>query len=112
MAADASATLASASVAAGGDASRDAVAEVVLHQADRHALQRLVHGGDLGQDVDAVGVLVDQPLQPTDLALDASQPGQVGGLVVVVPVVSAMPDHIPPVGMYQTLGCVIEAVCT
>ena len=72
--------------AAGRDRVAHAVAEVVLHETDRHALQRLVHGGDLGQDVDAVGVLVDQPLQPPDLALDASQPGQVGGLVVVVPV--------------------------
>src|SRR5207253_3696394 len=31
-------------------------------------------GGDLGQHVDAVGVLVDHPVHATHLALDAAQP--------------------------------------
>ena len=65
-----------------------AVAEVVLDQADRHRLQRPGHRGDLGQDVDAVDVLVDHALQPPHLALDAPEPGEVVGLVVVVAAVS------------------------
>src|SRR5699024_5636040 len=40
----------------------------------------------LGQYVDAVGVLVDHPVDPADLALDASHALQVGLLVRGVPV--------------------------
>ena len=39
----------------------------------RHGLQGLGHGGDLGEDVDAVDVLVDHPGDAADLALDAAQ---------------------------------------
>ena len=35
--------------------------------------ERGLDGRDLGQDVDAVGVLVDHPLEAADLALDAAE---------------------------------------
>src|SRR5512132_153884 len=59
-------------------------------QGDGHALERLVHGADLGQYIDAVGVLVDQPLQAPYLALDPAQSGQ--DLVLIV----GVPGHLAP----------------
>jgi hypothetical protein len=49
------------------------VAQVVVQQQHRDPAQGGVDRRDLGEDVDAVGVLVDQPLQPADLALDPAQ---------------------------------------
>src|SRR6266545_4465606 len=49
------------------------MAQVVVQQRDRHLAQGGVDGRDLRQHVDAVGVLVDQPLQPADLPLDPPQ---------------------------------------
>ena len=37
-------------------------------------LERALHGGDLEQDVHAVGVVLEHPLQPLHLSLDAPQP--------------------------------------
>ena len=73
MASDASFSLTSASgppLARGVD---DAVRQVLVEQPERHRLQRLGHRGDLGEDVDAVLLLLDHPLQAADLALDAAQ---------------------------------------
>src|SRR3954447_7848508 len=56
--------------AAGLDGLRHAVAEMVLDQAQGDRLQGPGHGGDLGEDVDAVGVVVDHALEPPHLALD------------------------------------------
>jgi hypothetical protein len=42
----------------------DAVAEVLVDEAERDLLQRGVDGSDLGEDVDAVGVVFDEPLKP------------------------------------------------
>ena len=61
-----------------------AVPEVLVEQPDRHALEGSRRRRDLGQDVDAVGVLVDHALQPAHLALDAPEALQDVGLVVVV----------------------------
>ena len=47
--------------------------------ADR--VQRLGDGGDLGQDVDAVLVLLHHPRDSPHLAFDAAEPAQVGILV-------------------------------
>ena len=63
----------------------DAVAQVVVEQLHGDALQRLGGGGHLGEHVDAVRVVLDHPLQPADLALDALQPRQHRRFVVVVP---------------------------
>ena len=51
-----------------------AVVQVLVEQADRHALQSTSEDGrDLREDVDAVGLLVDEALQPPHLALDAAE---------------------------------------
>src|SRR6202034_1775350 len=55
----------------------DAVTEMILQQAERHRLQRPRHRGHLGEDVDAVLVVLDHPLQAPHLALDPAQPHQV-----------------------------------
>ena len=64
----------------------NAMTDVLVQQTDRDALQRLVDRADLREDVDAVRVLVDQPLQAPHLALDASQSFEV---VVLVDAVAA-----------------------
>ena len=53
---------------------RDAVLDVLVEQLERDALERVRHGGDLREDVDAVALVLDHPLDPADLALDAVQP--------------------------------------
>src|SRR5882724_236568 len=45
-------------------------ADVILDQADGHLVQRRLDGRDLLQDVDAVAVLLDHPLDAADLPLD------------------------------------------
>src|SRR5690606_16981630 len=59
----------------------DAVAQVVLDEADAHGLQRLRDGGDLREDVDAVDVLVDHAGDAAHLPLDAAHPFEVRLLV-------------------------------
>src|SRR5438132_372853 len=66
-----------------------AMAEMVLHQAERHRLQRPGRRRYLGQDVDAVLVFLNHLLQAADLALDAAKPHEVGLLVRGVPVALA-----------------------
>src|SRR5680860_761913 len=48
--------------------------QVLVQQAERDGLQGLGHGGDLGQDVDAVGLVGDHPLDAPDLTLDPLHP--------------------------------------
>ena len=50
-----------------------AMAHVAVEHLDGHVLERGLSGGDLREDVDAIGVLVDHALQPAHLALDAPQ---------------------------------------
>src|SRR5256885_15440199 len=47
-------------------------------------LERALHRGDLEQDVDAVGLGVDHPLEPLHLPLDSPQPSQRLGLRLLV----------------------------
>src|SRR5690606_13533274 len=68
----------------------DAVRDVAFQEVERHGLQALGGGRDLGQDVDAVLVVLDHPLEPSDLALDALQAALERGLVAVVPVFVAV----------------------
>ena len=91
-----------------------AVREVLLEQADRDGLEGLRHRRDLGEDVDAVLLVLDHPLQPAGLALDAAQPLEVVVLAVDVAVlVLCHTPSIPPrgtnylgglLGMPQGLG--------
>jgi hypothetical protein len=46
---------------------------MVLEQLDRDALEGGGDGGDLGEDVDAVALLLDHPLNATHLSLDPVQ---------------------------------------
>src|SRR5258708_7577605 len=54
--------------------------------AEGDSLQGLGRRGYLGEDIDAVLVLVDHPLQAADLALDAAQALEVDVLVVGITV--------------------------
>jgi hypothetical protein len=49
------------------------VIQVLVEQTDRDALERASDRGDLGEDVDAIRVVVDHPLEAADLALDPPQ---------------------------------------
>src|SRR4051794_17206716 len=51
----------------------DAVAGVVVEEAEGDLVQRGLDGGDLREDVDAVAVLVDHLLDAAHLTLDAAQ---------------------------------------
>ena len=54
----------------------DAVVRVVVEQAEGHLVERGLSSADLRQDVDAVAVVLDHPLDAAHLALDAAQPLQ------------------------------------
>src|SRR5512133_2658196 len=53
----------------------DAAADVAVEQPQRHLVEGGLDGRDLGDDVDAVLVLVDHAGHAADLALDAAQAG-------------------------------------
>jgi hypothetical protein len=57
---------------------------VVVEQTHGHALQRLGDGGDLGEDVDAVPVVLHHLGQPPDLSFHPAEPAQEFVLVHVV----------------------------
>src|SRR5690606_25610287 len=52
-----------------------AVPHVPVEQAQRHLVQRGLDGADLREDVDAVAVVLDHPVDAAHLALDPGQPG-------------------------------------
>ena len=56
------------------------MSQVVFEQAEAHGVQRFRGRGDLGEDVDAVLVLLDHAGDAADLTLDAAQTLQVGVL--------------------------------
>lgn len=60
----------------------DRVPYVVVEQAERDFLQGSGDATDLGEDVDAVPVVVDHAGPPASLALELVEPGEVVGLVV------------------------------
>src|SRR3954469_102757 len=74
----------------------DAVAEVLLEQPQRDGLECLGHRRDLGEDVDAVLLVLDHPLEAAGLALDAAQPLQV--LVLAVDVAVLVVGRVREVG--------------
>src|SRR4051812_5310990 len=71
---------------AGGRGLDQAVAHVLLEQAEGDRLESLRHGRDLGKDVDAVLLVLDHPLQTAGLALDPPQALEVVVLAVDVAV--------------------------
>jgi hypothetical protein len=78
-----------------------------LQQADRDSLERPRGRGDLGQDVDAVRILVHHPVQAPYLPFDAAQPAQQGLLVGSV---SGHDAIVPPWGIKRRIraaGCLV-----
>jgi hypothetical protein len=57
---------------------------MVLEQAQGDLVEGGLDRRDLGDDVDAVALILDHPLDPADLALDPSQPLEQGLLVAGV----------------------------
>src|SRR3954452_10515564 len=80
--------------AAGARGLDDAVAEMLLEQAEGDRLQGLRHRRDLGEDVDAVLLVLDHALQTAGLALDATEPLEVLVLAVDVAVVVLVPGAV------------------
>ena len=58
---------------AGGERARDAVLDVLFEHLQRHRLESGVDGAELGEDVDAVAVVLDHLGDAPHLALDARQ---------------------------------------
>src|SRR6266498_2423612 len=91
----------------------DAVPDVVIEEAHTDRLQGCRHRVQLGEDVDAVLVLVDHPLQASDLSLDAPQARLEIFLVHRVPVHSTLlagncphaSRAFPPPGLYHRGVC-------
>ena len=76
-----------------GEGVGDAVVHVAVEDPEREALERGVDRGDLRQDVDAVAVVLQHPLDPAYLALDPMEPADervlVGGVAVLGHAVSS-----------------------
>src|SRR5687768_1385785 len=72
--------------ATGGRRLHEAVAHVLLEQPEGDRLEGLRHGRDLGEDVDAVLLVLDHALQAARLPLDPAQALEVVVLAVDVPV--------------------------
>src|SRR5699024_6217931 len=64
-------------LAAGAGGVEHAVLEVVVQQPHRDPGQSALQGADLGEDVDAVLLLVHHAVQPARLALDPLEPREV-----------------------------------
>src|SRR5690606_29798103 len=75
--------------------------DVLVEQADCDVAQRAVDRGNLLEDVDAVDVLVDHPLQAADLALDAAQPSE------VLLLGHGVPAHARPRWSSIAAGCIL-----
>ncbi len=61
-----------------------AVFEVVAHEFTADGAEGFVDGGELGEGVGAVAVVVDHLLEAADLAFDAFEAGEVAGFGVGV----------------------------
>src|SRR6266498_3048959 len=73
------------------------MAHVIVQQADANRLESRRHRVELSEDVDAVLVLVDHSLQPSNLTLDPSQP------VLEILLLHRVAVHsVPPSGGYPT----------
>src|SRR6266511_133257 len=81
----------------------DAVAHVLVEDLEGERLECGVDGRDLGEDVDAVAVLLDHPFDPADLSLDAVEALDECVLVFRVSVVH-VGEYIPPQCMISDNG--------
>ena len=73
------------------------MAHVGVEQAQADAVEGAAHGGDLGEDVDAVPLLLDHPRQAARLALDPAQPVEQRG-----PVGAVAARHGVPTGRHES----------
>jgi hypothetical protein len=60
------------------------MSQVIAQKLAPNRSQSLLHRRDLRHDVSAVPVVIDHPLQPTNLAFDATQPHKVARLGIRV----------------------------
>lgn len=73
-----------------GGGPHDAVADVLLNESQADGVKGLGGGGYLGQDVDAVFVILHHAGNPADLALNPFQAFEVGVLIAGVPMGSGV----------------------
>jgi len=59
---------------------RGAMAQMVLEQPAGDLAKRLVHGGNLDENVGAITIFFNHSLKSADLSFDASQAVEIGGL--------------------------------
>jgi hypothetical protein len=59
---------------AGGDCAFDAMGDMIAQDDFFRASQRRTHGRDLGDDIDAIAIVLDHPPKATDLTLNAFEP--------------------------------------
>ena len=78
-----------------GDRAFDAVGDVIAQDFLLGAAQCRTHGRDLRDDVDAVAIVLDHPVEAANLALDAFEPLEGGSLDIV-----AHAPYIPPWGSH------------
>ncbi len=62
------------------DRLRRAVVQMITHERASNSAQRFLHGCDLHDNLRAVAFFFHHPLEPPDLAFNAPQPLQIGGL--------------------------------
>ena len=60
-----------------GGGSDDAMADMLLHESEAYGVEGLGDGGNLGQDVNAVLVLINHPGDAANLSFNPSEPAQV-----------------------------------
>src|SRR4030095_5101255 len=82
---------------AAADGVVDAMLDMVLEHLVLHLLEGGPYGLQLGQDVDAVALLIDHPLNAAHLALDAAQASAAGTLCLRLHGL----DTIPPYGIHH-----------
>ena len=80
-------------VVARGERALHAVVEVVLQQGEAEVFQGGVDRRDLGEDVNAVLVLIHHPVNAAHLSLDALEAGEVAGLLIKVAVLARVFLH-------------------
>src|SRR3954471_10183518 len=80
----------------------DAVTEVLFQETQRDRLEGLRHRRDLREDVDAVLLVLDHPLEAAGLALDPAQPLEVLVLAVDVAVLV--------VGRLREVGALLDGL--